>query len=167
MNDEEFQELLADYVAGELDEQQAAAFRAELESDAQRRQIAQQLQAAAAALEANVPSDEDAQSRTELLNLQDIATRGAGGAPEQISPPIRFRYYRLRAVLRYAAVIVLAFGAGFVARGWRSDVQEPSTPPVVITPTVNEGYAASYRRVAQAFPQSSSFSRSLLVLARP
>ena len=167
MNDVEFQDLLADYVAGELDEQQAAAFRAELESNAKRRQLAQQLQAAAAALEANVPSDEDAQSRTESLNLQDIATRAAAGAPEQISGPIQFRYHHLKTFLRYAAVIVLAFGAGFVIGGWRSDVREPSTPPVVITPTVNEGYAASYRRVAQAFPQSSSFSRSLLVLARP
>lgn len=165
MNDEKFQELLADYLAGELDEQQAAAFRAELESNEQRRRLAHQLQAAAAALEANVLSDEEAQRRAEPLSLQDIATRGVGGAPEHASRPIPFRYHRLRAVLRYAAVIVLAFGAGFMARGWRSDTREPPPPPVVSSPSINERYVAGYQRVAQAFPQSSSFARSLLVLA--
>lgn len=166
MNDEEFQELLADYIAGELDEQRAAAFRAELESNAERRRLARQLQAAAAALEANVLSDEDAQSRTASLSLQEIAARAGGGAPPRVSRAVRFKHYRLGVVLRYAAVIVLAFGAGFVVRGWRSEAREPS-PQVVSSANVNEGYAASYRRATQAFPQSTSFSRSLLILARP
>lgn len=165
MNDERFEELLADYLAGELDEQQAAAFRAELESNEQRRKIAHELQAAAATLEANLLSDEEARRRTDSLSLQDIATRGAGGAPGLSSRPTRFRYRRLKAVLRYAAVIVLAFGAGFIVRGWRSETRELSLP-VTAAASVNERYADDYLRVTQAFPQSSGFSRSLLMLAR-
>jgi anti-sigma factor RsiW len=164
MNDAEFQELLADYLAGELDEQQAAAFRAELEANEERHKLAQELQAAAAALEANVLSDQEAQRRSESLTLQDIQKRAAE-VPKEWSRPNRSRYHRLKAVLRYAAVIVLAFGAGFVARGWRSDAWEPSPPPVVSSPSIHERYVADYQRVAQAFPQSSSFARSLLVLA--
>jgi anti-sigma factor RsiW len=165
MNDEKFEELLADYLAGELDEQQAAVFRAELESNEQRRKRAQEFQAAAAALEANLLSDEEARRRTESLSLRDIAERGAGGAPELSSRPTRFGYHRLKAVLRYAAVIVLAFGAGFVVRGWRSDAPELS-PPIATAAPVNERYVDDYLRVTQAFPDSSGFSRSLLMLAR-
>jgi anti-sigma factor RsiW len=165
MNDEKFEELLADYLAGELDEQQAAAFRAELESNEQRRKRAQELQAAAAALEANLLSDEEARRRTESLSLQDIAMRGADRAPKVSSRLTRFGHRRLKAVLRYAAVIVLAFGAGFVVRGWRSDTREPSLPVTTAAP-VNERYVQDYLRVTKAFPQSSAFSRSLLMLAR-
>ena len=165
MNDEKFEKLLADYLAGELEEQQAAAFRAELESNEQRRKRAHEFQAAAAALEANLLSDEEARRRTESLNLQEIATRGAGGALGLSSRPTRFRYRRLNAVLRYAAVIVLAFGAGFVVRGWRFETRELS-PPVTTVAPVNERYVDDYLRLTQAFPESSGFSRSLLMLAR-
>jgi anti-sigma factor RsiW len=163
MNEERFQELLADYIAGELDQQQTAAFRAELESNPERRRLARELQAAAAALEANDLSDQEARQRTESLSLSEIAARGADPTPETARPVRRL------AALRYAAVIVLAFGAGFLARGWKSDVGEPPPPPTpatVTAPAINERYVAKYRQVMQAFPKSSSLSRSLLTLAR-
>lgn len=166
MNDEKFQELLAGYLAGELDEQQAAALRAELDSNEQRRKLAHELQAAAAALEANVLSDQETRRRTESLSLQDMQMRGAGRVPEQTSRPIRYKYGRLKAVLRYAAVIVLAFGAGFVVRGWQFEARELSPPQVVTPAPINQSYLDEYRRVMQAFPEASPFTRSLLVMAR-
>jgi anti-sigma factor RsiW len=164
MNDAEFQELLADYLAGELDEHRAAAFRAELESNEERRKLAHELQAAAAALEVNALSDEESQRRVEALRFEDLHARAAHAA--QSSRPIRAGHPRLSAVLRYAAVIALAFGAGFVVRGWRSEARESPASPVVSSSSINERYVTGYQRVSQAFPRSSSFTRSLLVLAR-
>ncbi|MFQ5806428.1 MAG: hypothetical protein ACE5I3_08260 [Phycisphaerae bacterium] len=166
MNDEKFRELLADYIAGELDDQQVAAFRAELEASEERRKLAHELQAAAAALETNVLSHEEAERRTAALEVEDARATSAGGADQRAARSAPPRHDRLRAVLRYAAVIVLAFGSGFLARGWRSSDREviPSPPP--LPGSIDERYAADFIRVTQLFPESSTFSRSLLMLAR-
>lgn len=164
MKDEEFQELLADYLAGELDEREASRFQAELEASPERRKLAHELQAAAAALEAHIPSQEEAQRRVGSLAFDDLQIRAREAARR--ARPIRLRYQRSKAVLRYAAVIVLAFGAGFVVRGWPSAHRESPAPPVATALPINAGYLDEYRRVTQAFPEASSFSRSLLMLAR-
>lgn len=165
MNDQKSRELLADYIAGELDERQAAAFRAELEANPERRRLAQELEAAAAALGANVVSCEEAERRTEALQLGD-ATLRAPSASEGAMRSIRPRHHRLGAILRYAAVIVVAFGAGFFVRGWPSGDRQPvARPPTPSTP-INERYVANFLEATQSFPGSSSFSRWLLTLAR-
>jgi anti-sigma factor RsiW len=180
MNDAEFRELLADYIGGELDEQRAAAFRAELEADPQRRRLAEELQAAAAALEANVVSPEEAKERTEALELARIS-RDSANASRRALRADRVRSIRFRAVLRYAAVIVLAFGGGFLARGWmpgtRSSVgaadqtrpvagDQMSVPPLEVTTAINEQLVVNFRQATKSFPESSTFSRALLALAR-
>jgi anti-sigma factor RsiW len=160
MNDEEFRELLADYVAGELDEERAAVFRAELEANEERRRLARELQAAAAALEANVVSQEEAERRTAALELRGAAFSAAGSTRRGGGQR------RLPAVLRYAAVIVLAFGAGFLARGWQSESSAQAPPPLAQTVEINERYVTDFVKFTQSFPKSSTFSRSLLALAR-
>jgi anti-sigma factor RsiW len=162
MNEERFRELLAEYVAGELDERQAAAFRAELEANPQRRKLAQELQAAAAALETNILSETEAEQRVASLRLEGAVPRAAS---EQPAHPGHRRHTRWRVGLRYAAVILLAFGTGFLARGWLpgNRVATAKTSP---TPAINERYVANFLQVTQSFPQSSAFSRSLLALAR-
>ena len=161
MNDEQFRELLADYLAGELDEQRAAELRAELEANAERRKLAHELQAAAAALEANTIRPEEAERRTGGLALAGVAS--AGAARESRRP---LRRTRLQSALRYAAVIVLAFGAGFVVRGWRLESTPIARPSPPSTFPLNEHYVANFARATQAFPESPAFSRSLLMLAR-
>jgi anti-sigma factor RsiW len=160
MTEERFRELLVDYLAGELDEQRAAEFRAELAASAERRRLASELQAAAAALEANVLSDDEAGQRTERLELETPLLADGQHTAERAP-----RYRVLFAALRYAAVVALAFGAGFLVRGWQSGSPEatPTPPP----PTeFNERYVASFAEATQSFPQSSTFTRSLLMLAR-
>ena len=156
MNEERFRELLADYVAGELDSENAAELRAELARDPRRRALAKELQAAAAALEADLPSLEEAEQRTATLTLPAVG-RAASTKPRW-----------LHALLRYAAVIALAFGAGFLARDWQQprDVPPPQAAPRIEPDVVNARYAAGFARAAREFPQSELFSRSLLMLAR-
>jgi len=160
MTEERFRELLADYLAGELDEQQAAAFRAELAASAERRRLANELQAAAAALESNVLSENEARQRTEDLKLEPPPPLKRPHAGEATR-----RYQRLYAVLRYAAVVALAFGAGFLVRGWQSGSPEATSAPSPVT-EINERYVANFAEATQSFPQSSTFTRSLLMLAR-
>ena len=164
MNDEKFRELLADYIAGELDQRQAAAFRAELEADPERRKLANELQAVAAALEANLLSEEEAEQRTASLQLEAagvIRAPSAGEPAARYGPPRRLP---LRSALRYAAVIALAFGAGFIVRGWQSESPAMTSPPPPMA--INERYVASFAQATQSYPRSSTFTRSLLVLAR-
>lgn len=165
MNEQEFRGLLADYLAGELDEAQAAAFRAELEASEQRRKLATELQAAAAALEANVLSHEQAEQRTASLELEG-ATARARSASERSARGGGRRHQRLRVALRYAAVIVLAFGAGFLARGWQLSGRDATPVPTLASMPVNARYVANFVQATQSLPQASAFSHSLLTLAR-
>lgn len=165
MTDEEFRDLLAEYIAGELDEQRAAAFRAELEANEQRRKLAEELQAAAAALEVNLVSEEQAEQRTAGLKLETAAIRGPDAVSETARPVV-LRYARIRAVLRYAAVVVVAFSAGFLARGWSSADQQVAARTEAPAAPINERYIDKFVEATQSFPESSSFARSLLALAR-
>jgi anti-sigma factor RsiW len=162
MNEGRFRELLAEYVAGELDDRQAAAFRAELEANPQRRKLAQELQAAAAALETNVLSETEAEHRVASLRLEGA---GLGTASERPAHPGHRRHARWRASLRYAAVILLAFSTGFLVRGWLPG-ERGAMAKTSPTPAINERYLANFLQVTQSFPESSAFSRSLLALAR-
>ena len=65
-----------------------------------------------------------------------------------------------------ALLIVLAFGAGFVVRGWRLESTPIARPSPPSTFPLNEHYVANFARATQAFPESPAFSRSLLMLAR-
>jgi anti-sigma factor RsiW len=167
MNDREFHELLAEYVAGELDDERAAMFRAELDADPARRMLAQQYQAAAAALEAHLLSDEETERRAASLSFEQVASTATDGAGTRVNGLRGRRYVHLRAALRYAAVIALAFGAGFLARGRDTQTNETAPPPAAVDASIDKRLAAKYTQASQSFPESPTFSRSLLMLARP
>jgi|GEM_PF-6297576 len=175
MNDDQFQDMLADYLSGELDADRAAEFRAELESNEQRRRLAEELQAAAAALESNLISEEQAEAAVGSLAWDDIENQTQPHADpvagrtqpgyEQASPHSR----RWAGVLRYAAIIAFAFGGGYLSRG-RETVEQTTpaslAPPAFVSAPLNEEYVAKYVKAAREYPQSSTFTRSLLMVAR-
>ena len=172
MNDERFESLLADYLAGELSPADEAEFRTELDRDEQRRKLAQSLQAAAAALEADVPDLEQADERSADVLFDRIVLRHLAERQRQPQP---MRVARLgTSLLRYAAVIMLAFATGYLVRGWsRTELEgQPSptpTPPAhtagAVAPQINDEYIANYARASRTFPQATSFSRALLAVA--
>ena len=158
MNCEQFNDRLADLLGGELDSSQHADARQHMETCARCRDSAHGLQAAAAALEAHVPSQAEAERRTRTLS----PPRGPQATTTMRRPAGAWAY----AALRYAAVIVLAFGAGSAYRntspadnGIASQVEGPA-------PKHNPGFPERYVRRTNDFPAASSFSRALMALAR-
>lgn len=127
--------------------------------------------------------------RTRVGGLQDVqallqsATAGAERFPanavtvrSQSSPASRAANVRpLIAILRYAAVIAIAFLAGFATRGPGPRSQSativkgsgPETPAInVVDPVANPRLQREYREITSAHPEASSFGRTLLLLAK-
>lgn len=158
MNCRTFREQLADLVAGELDSQQRAAAHEHMQTCEQCRELARGLEAAAAVVEADVVSPEEAERQTAAL---------APPKPHGMRPAIvRRRYPRLSTIVRYAAVILLAFAGGYSARGWRADEIASPLPPDDRASPVSSELAQRYAIATEQFPDSSALSRSLLALAR-
>ena len=169
MNDERFESLLADYLTGELSPADEPEFRAELERNEQRRNLARSLQATAAALEADVPDLDEAEERSAAVPFDRIVLKHLSSRKPRSTGIARVG----GAALRYAAVILLAFAAGYSARQWQG---AEAAPPPVPTPVplrvasaapaqINDEYIANYARAARKFPQATSFSRALLAVA--
>ena len=158
MNCRTFREQLADLVAGELDSPQRAAAHEHMQTCEQCRELARGLEAAAAVVEADVVSLEEAERQTAALTPPK---------PDGVRPAIvRRRYARLSTIVRYAAVILLAFASGYSARGWRAgEVASPLPPDDRASPVISE-FAQRYAVATEQFPDSSTLSRSLLALAR-
>jgi anti-sigma factor RsiW len=167
MNCREFREQLAEFIGGELDAEQHAAAQSHMQSCQECRERARGLEAAAAALEAGLVSPGEAERRTAALTPPHAARPAAASG----------RVLRVSTVLRYAAIIMLAFAGGYLVRGWRAgdgaagqqlaQTGQTVVPPVIdAVPGVSRELADLYVRAAQKFPDSSTFSRSLLMLAR-
>jgi transposase len=68
------------------------------------------------------------------------------------------------ALLRYAAVIALAFGGGYAVRGMRSPAATPA--PAHVAPAVQPAELASrYVAASSAYPRASSLTHALLAIA--
>ena len=158
MNDREFELKLADYLAGELDANALREFEALLAGDPARRRMADELGAALGAVRAAVPGPELAEQRTRGLSLAGERS-GAADAPA---------WRILSALTRYAAVILLAFTFGFLARGWQGESAAVGSEQVVVAaePSYTMQFAERYAQVAHANPGASSFGRTLLAIAR-
>lgn len=159
MNCEAFRDQLADFVGGELDPDRHAAAAEHLEQCDACRELARGLQGAAAALEANVVSPETAAKRTADLTIRmpesESAVRPTPG------------YARVTRILRYAAVVMLAFGAGYVLRGWQAAPVFP--PPAenleIVGESINPALAKRIERVSRQYPEASTLTQGLICLA--
>lgn len=155
MNCRTFREQLADLVAGELDSPQRAAAHEHIQACEQCRELARGLEAAAAIVEADVLSPAEAERHTAAL-----------APPAPAAPDSAVRRYRLTPLMRYAAVILLAFICGYLARDWRTG-EAASVPPADDgSSLVSDELAQRYAIATEQFPDSSTLSRSLLAIAR-
>lgn len=146
MTNEQFNDLLADWLGDELSPDDRTAFERELAANPLRRAEAQRLREA-----------------------QDLVRALARPQPQLRQPhPAMLRV--VAAALRYAAVIALAFAGGYMARGPDAPATQPAAPRVVEQPPARapgdsrlaDRYAAALRK----FPDSPTLSHSLLMLAR-
>lgn len=159
MNCTQLEPHLPDLLGGELSPELGLACAAHLADCGTCRARVEALQDVQALLR-------DAATGAERLPLRAIGgmSRSARPAPTSIARP-------MFAVLRYAAVIVLAFLAGFATRA----PGKPVTPAgsSAVAPAAGPGELASnprlqreYREIASAHPEATSFGRTLLLLAR-
>lgn len=155
-DEREFEVRLGEYLSGEMDADETRAFEALLANDPARRQLADELRETGALVRAAVPSAELAEQCTRGLSL-GRSDRNAGRAAG----------WRIAAAaLRYAAVILLAFALGFMARGWESGpANTRPAAPSVRTPYEVQ-FARNYTEVSREHPGTSSFGRTLLAIAR-
>ena len=144
MNRDQAREWLADYLGDELDDAQRHEFEAYLAGDAE--------------LTAEV---EDL--RRALATLRTLDEPAAG----ETAPWRSARSPRLLILLRYAAVIALAFGAGYLTSG-RFGLPTSALTPTVVQPPAGGATDAWEKRVAVAYANESGRSglaRSLVALA--
>lgn len=159
MTHEEFERLLADELGGEIEPADAARLAQALQADPRRAEIAAQLYATRDALAAGVPSPQRSETR-----LSHTAAPWSAPAPRRLRLPT--------AVLRYAAAIALAFGAGFWSAGYAPRPSDKPTTgpgrPLVVPewPSSTSGLADRYARATRSYPNASSLSHALLSLAR-
>lgn len=179
MTCEDVNNVAAEYLGGEL----STALRAEVDAhladcSACRGELAG-LATASHALRAATVSPTEAERRVVSLELPEFAGNDRRAEPaaansEAGSPgrgaPSRSAVWWV-APLRYAAVISLAFAAGFLSRGAAPAADRPETRTVRIerpaAPAgVSDVLVKQFREASSDFPHTSSFGRSLLALAR-
>ena len=146
MNPDEARDLLVDYLGGEMDRSQRERFEEHLTNDP--------------ALAAEVEG-----LRRALAAMRSLDDPAAGPAVREAAP--RPRHGWTSALMRYAAIIVLAFGAGYLANSATTGPNEGGLPGIV-RPVQNEAPRDWETRVAIAYAQQpgrSGLARSLVALA--
>ena len=164
MEHDRAQDMLADYLGGELDEAQARQFEAHLTENP--------------ALAAEVDS-----LRGTLAAMRALDEPAATPAPRDAAPLVktdeppalprvdnRAPWRRMSGVLRYAAVVVFAFGAGYLANAVNRG-PDTSTPARVVEPAPEapDGAGLWEARVRVAYAEQhgrSGLARSLIALSR-
>lgn len=162
MTDEQFQERAAEFLSGEMNEPDRQNFRAELERSPARAQLFRELEAAQRLVRNGAPSLEQAEQRTRHLPVP-AAPSTASRRTSRLRPnPLAF-------VLRYAAVIALAFCSGYLVRdiGAAGQPTQPTRPEHVDGLGGFEArFARNYVQTIRQRPTATTFSRTLLALAR-
>lgn len=160
MNCEILQARLADYVAGELSAPERLAADAHLAECGACHRQANELSATERMLRNGVAPQTNAEHAVSGVELPKLDDRRS--LPTRTAP----------AALRYVAVVALGFLGGYLTRD-RNLNDKPSMQPnnaparVMETLPVNPAFVARYQAAETTFPAATSFSRSLLVLARP
>jgi anti-sigma factor RsiW len=154
MTCDEFNAQLADFVGGELDAAARSTANAHMEQCPDCAREANELLQVAGAVR-------DTVSRTEGIPLR---------SPPLSAAALGFSH-RAAGLLRYAAVVLIAFAAGYGTRLWLASPQEAS--PVVaetnsseLAVAVSDRVMTKYSRATHGFPDSSPLSWSLISLAR-
>ncbi len=160
MNCNQFHERLADHLGGELPPAERPAFEAHLAQCADCRAAASELEAAQRQLRALDLSQAAAQTHAWRIGLPSQPARQTPG------------WTRMALTgLRYAALVLVAFGLGY----WAGAVREPAQPDgdarnAIAAPAAARAAAPSllsnYQRAAIEFPGTSSLGLALLSVAR-
>ena len=148
MTHDEARDMLADYLGGELDDAPRQRFENYLAGDAELAAEVESLRGALAAMRA--------------LDMP-------GAAPAMPEKRADFSRSAARTVLRYAAVIIFAFGAGYVTRNAASGPPD-GIPSAIVQPGPKARDAAKSweTRVAIAYarqPGRSGLARALIALS--
>jgi ferric-dicitrate binding protein FerR (iron transport regulator) len=149
MNADEIKGMLADYLGDELGAEDRQRFEEYVDTD---REFAAEV--------ASLRCTLDAMRSLKVPDEDVFAAPLRAAARRSWSLP----------VLRYAAVIVLAFAAGFLARGWSGWEGGPSAPPPAIAGLGREQPPADWQmRFADAYVRNankSGLARALVSLAQ-
>jgi len=144
MNPPEFEQRMADYLGAELEPIERAEF------------------------ERLLAADPAAQKRVDALRTLAAAVRELPATVPPVAPqPLIWK--RVMVVLRYAAVILLAFAAGYGVRGAGGGPPE-TVRTVAAVPaaarSVTDSFAERYARAVAAKPGASTLSHALLAMGR-
>ncbi|MCP4594685.1 MAG: hypothetical protein GY842_28465 [bacterium] len=146
MNAEEARDLLAEYLGDELDSVQQHLFEDCLAKDA------------------DLAAEVDGLRRA-LAAMNSLDAPGGVTARREAHQPLR---HWSAAMMRYAAVILFAFSAGYLTRN-TADPNELASKPGIHQSTGSPEWGALETRVAAAYTQNpgrSGLARSLLALAQ-
>lgn len=174
MNCDQFREILADLLADEISAGARLDAAAHARSCRRCAPMLIGLEAAQAGLRRHDVSLAEARAAADQVELPAFSAIAKGHDKRRTVPP----------VLRYAAVIALAFTAGYFARGSGTAPGEPNLSQTARLHPAGEADATTvnvlaggdlapspqmirkYREVSAALPASSDLSRCLVALAR-
>lgn len=161
-------EMLAGYLGDELNEADRASFESMMAGDPE-------LAAEVASLRRTIESMRalDAPGRGRALGSGRAAGSGDGSSPALVTSPLRMW---MGAVVRYAAVIGLAFAAGYFMRGGVGQEALTDVSPARPAELADSDIALPVppeagdwlQRAAEVYvsrPRGSSFARSLVAIA--
>lgn len=143
--------ILAEFLSGEMSTTNAAAIHQHLLNCAACDQEVRGLREAIGGVQAGAVSSQIAQHRASQITLEFTGD----------SREIRKPYAQMAPLLRYAAVVAISFGAGYLLRpaavsGKAREIESNDAGPVI---------AQRYEAANRAYPKAAGMSKSLLALA--
>lgn len=171
MTPERFDELLANSLGGELSQDERVELEAELRRDPQRAALAARLAGVSQQLRDFFATNAQATETAAPAPTIRLSRSPMDQANSQLHIRSRGPWV---AALRYAAMILLAFGAGYASNGALPTAMQSRGTQVAMADfgssvdgfEVDSRLAARYANAVRRLPGSSSFARSLLAVAR-